>query len=185
LTTFDPVRIIEVLARNGVDFVVIGGFAAELYRAPVPRTQDIDVTPGLSEASLSRLSEALRELAARIRTHAVPEGLVFSHDARSLARASIWNLMTSAGDFDLSFRPSGTDGYEDLARNAVVVDLGGHDIAIAALADVVRSKEAAGRPKDLVALFTLRPWLESRKAMAPDDVRSGLVEALRQRQQGQ
>lgn len=87
MTGFDPLRIIEVLARHGVDFVVIGGFAAELYRAPVPPTKDVDVTPTMAASNLTRLSAALYELDARIRTAEVPEGLPFSHDANSLARA--------------------------------------------------------------------------------------------------
>jgi len=75
-----------------------------------------------------------------------------------LARAGIWNLTTSAGDFDLSFRPSGTAGYDDLAANAGAVNVAGHHVAVAALVDVVRSKEAAGRPKDLAVLQVLRDW---------------------------
>lgn len=109
MTGFDPVRIIEVLARHGVDFVVIGGFAAELYRVPVPPTTDIDVTPSMAAPNMARLSAALYELGARIRTAEVPEGLPFSHDASSLARAGVWNLTTTAGNFDVTFRPSGTE----------------------------------------------------------------------------
>ena len=114
MRVFDPVRILDVLARHDVEFVVIGGFAAELYRAPIPRTQDVDVTPRLSEANLGRLSAALYELQARVRTVDVAEGLPFSHDASSLARVGVWNLTTAAGDFDLSFRHTGTEGYDDL-----------------------------------------------------------------------
>lgn len=44
MTGFDPVRVIEVLADHGVEFVIIGGFAAELHGAPIPATQDVDVT---------------------------------------------------------------------------------------------------------------------------------------------
>ncbi len=68
MTGFDPARIIDVLSRHGVDFVVIGGFAAELYRAPVPPTKDIDITPSMTEPNLARLSAALDELGARIRS---------------------------------------------------------------------------------------------------------------------
>lgn len=160
----------SVLARHGVDFVVIGGCAAELHGAPVPATQDIDVTPELSEPNLARLSAALYELGARVRTAAVPDGLAFSHDASSLARSGFWNLTTTCGDFDLSFRPSGTEGYEDLAAEAVVVVIAGHDVAVAALADVVRSKEAAGRPK-------LRTW-------PPLDTPARLAGGSRQRHLG-
>lgn len=182
MTGFDPERILDVLSHHEVEFVVIGGFAAELYRVPVPPTEDIDVTPSTSAANLARLSAALKELGARIRTADVPEGLPFSHDATSLARAGVWNLMTPAGDFDVSFRPSGTEGYEDLVRNAVVVDLGDHHVAVAALADVVRSKEAAGRPKDLAVLGALRRRLQTLTGVSLDELRSGLLQGFRRRQ---
>jgi len=184
LTGFDPVRIIEVLAVHEVEFVVIGGFAAELYRAPVQATKDVDITPKVSTANLTKLSAALEELGARIRTSNVPEGLPFSHDASSLARATVWNLTTVAGDFDLSFQPSGTSGYDDLSANAVVLDVDGHRVAVAALADIVRSKEAAGRPKDVSALDALQSRLDTLQGTGATQLRTQLMEALRRRQSG-
>jgi hypothetical protein len=65
------------------------------------------------------------------------------------------NLTTTFGDLDITFQPSGTAGYEDLIVNAEERDLGGISIRIASLADVVRSKEAAGRDKDIRALGEL------------------------------
>lgn len=90
---------------------------------------------------------------------AEPEGVAFDRSAEALERASIWNLQTTCGMFDLSFRPSGTGGYDDLVRGAVTMELRGEVVAVASLADIVRSKEAAGRPKDLAALPTLRALL--------------------------
>lgn len=75
MSEFDPMRILDVLAAHGVEFVVIGGFAAELYRAPIPPTHDIDITPRLSDSNLARLSSALNELGARIRTSGGPGGV--------------------------------------------------------------------------------------------------------------
>jgi hypothetical protein len=59
--TFDPVRIIEILNRHGVDFVLVGGYAALLYGARRP-TYDVDITPATDAGNLQRLSDALREL---------------------------------------------------------------------------------------------------------------------------
>lgn len=42
---FDPMKIVEAFNRRGTEYVVIGGFAAELHAAPVPPTRDIDFTP--------------------------------------------------------------------------------------------------------------------------------------------
>ncbi|MEJ7764989.1 MAG: hypothetical protein WKF86_05795 [Acidimicrobiales bacterium] len=54
--------------------MIIGGFAAELHGAPVPATQDVDVTPSGSSENLARLSAALDDPGARIRVNAEPEG---------------------------------------------------------------------------------------------------------------
>ena len=74
-------------------YVIIGAFAAIAQQAPIPATRDIDLTPEASQENLARLSPALKELGARIRTEAVPDGLPFSHDATSLAAAEVWNLI--------------------------------------------------------------------------------------------
>jgi hypothetical protein len=134
-----------------------------VHGSPFP-TEDLDITPEASAANLARLSDALRELKARIRTDAVPEGLPFGHDATSLAAAGVWNLLTRYGPLDISFVPNGTTGYSDLIRDAGTVNV--HDIAVpvASLADVIRSKQAANRPKDQRVLPILREILAARYA---------------------
>jgi hypothetical protein len=73
--------------------------------------------------------------------------------------------VTRFGDLDLSFRPSGTDGFQDLSRAAADVDIRGHRVSVAALEDVIRSKEAANRPKDQRSLPVLRQLLEKQSAL--------------------
>jgi hypothetical protein len=73
---------------------------------------------------------------------------------------TVWTLETDAGDFDLVFEPAGTQGYEDLRRHALLLDLGAGDVPVASLVDVIRSKEAVGRPKDQAQLPALRQTLE-------------------------
>jgi len=156
---FDPLKIVQAFNRRGVEYVVIGGYAGELHAAAVPPTRDIDFTPRATQENLRRLSQALTDLGARIRTEGVPEGLPFSHDGPSLAGVGIWNLTCEFSEFDISFKPSGTDGYEDLVRTALRVDVRGEQMPVASLADIIRSKEAAGRPKDFTALPALQERL--------------------------
>ena len=155
LEDFDPAPIIAALNRHGVHYVVIGALAAQLQGAPIPRTRDIDITPAADKDNVQRLSNALHELSAKIRSADIPEGLPFDHDGVSLSRAGIWNLTTPFGEFDLSFVPSGTQGYDDLARHAQVMEFCGTAVPVADLDDVIRSKEAAGRPKDILHLPVL------------------------------
>jgi hypothetical protein len=74
-------------------------------KAPIPATPDIDLTPEASQENLTRLSLALKELGARIRTEAAPEGPPFSHDATSLAAADVRELICANGEFSISVRP--------------------------------------------------------------------------------
>ena len=156
---FDPLKIVQAFNHRGVEYVVIGGYAGELHAAAVPPTRDIDFTPRATQENLRRLSQVLTDLDARIRTEGIPEGLPFSHDAESLANVGMWNLTCRFGEFDISFKPSGTDGYEDLVRTALRVDVRGEQMPVASLADIIRSKEAAGRPKDFTALPALQERL--------------------------
>jgi hypothetical protein len=155
----DPVGIISVLNRHGVEYVIIGGLAAVLHGSPY-NTQDADVTPAPGRENLARLASALIDLDARLRVPNEPDGIPFDRSAEALEKASIWNFVTNCGMFDLSFRPSGTQGYEDLNRDAEYRQLGSEVARLASLADVVRSKEAAARGKDLAVLPTLRALLE-------------------------
>lgn len=159
---FDPVRLLAALREAGVDFVLIGGMAAILH-GDVGVTVDLDVVPASAPRNLDRLGKALRALDARIRTEGVPEGLPFDCSAaffRNLAPDAIVNLTTRAGDLDLAFRPSGTQGYADLRRDAIEIEAAdGLRILVASLADVIRSKEAANREKDRIALPRLRRLL--------------------------
>lgn len=119
-------------------------------------TTDVDVVPEASRGNIGRLSDALRALGARVWTESEPEGLVFGHNADSLAGVRVWNLVTDHGRLDVTFEPSGTRGYDDLVRDAVHLTILGVEVDVASLADVIRSKEAAGRERDRLVLPVLR-----------------------------
>ncbi|HEY4393302.1 MAG TPA: hypothetical protein VGP64_04540 [Polyangia bacterium] len=125
--------------------------AATLHGSPL-RTGDTDVCPDVRPENLVKLAAALRDLNARIRTEGVDGGLAFSCDAAFLSRVGLLNLETDAGDLDLSYTPAGTSGYDDLVNGAVRFDLDGVAAPVAALRDIIRSKAAANRPKDLASL---------------------------------
>jgi hypothetical protein len=126
-------------------------------------TYDVDIVPRTTRDNLTRLSGALRALEARVRTDAVEGGVPFDHDAESLAAATVWNLTTPHGDLDITFTPSGTQGYPDLIREASKEPFFGVVVHLASLPDVIRSKQAANRPKDQRALPVLREILGQRR----------------------
>jgi hypothetical protein len=153
---FDPQAIIEALSRHHVDYVVVGGYAANIHGAVRP-TKDIDVTPATTHENLARLAAALRELGAGIRVDELPEGLPFDTSAEALRGMKMLNLRTPHGDMDLTFSPAGFPaGYDDLIGQASPHFIEGITVQIASLADIITSKTEAGRQKDLLALPELR-----------------------------
>lgn len=161
MADFDPERLLRTLERRGVAFVLIGGVAARVEGAPI-LTEDLDITPARGTDNLERLAAALIELGARLRVGSQPEGLPFPVGAAMLATAESWTLTTDAGDLDLVFAPAGTGGFDDLRRSASPREIADRLVVlVASLADVIRSKQASGRPKDQAALPILRETLEA------------------------
>jgi hypothetical protein len=151
----DPGKILRALDRNGVEFVLIGALAARLHGFP-RLTADADITPATDRPNMDRLAKALRDLRAKVYTESVPEGLEFDCSAARLSRANMWNLVTNAGRIDLAFKPAGTEGYSDLASNAERFEAYGVEFLAASVEDIIRSKEAEGRPKDREDVAILR-----------------------------
>jgi hypothetical protein len=159
---FDPVEILRTLEDCGVRYVLIGGIAARLRGAPL-LTEDLDITPDTAPDNLASLCRALVALEARLRTASDPNGVAFPIEPDMLAVTRIWTFTTRHGDLDLVFEPAGTRGYPDLARGATRLDVAEEpvlSVAVAELADIIRTKEAAGRAKDRAALPLLRATLE-------------------------
>lgn len=158
----DAARMIGTLLRHEVEFVVVGGFAVELWDVAVQPTVDVDITPERSEENLDRLAAALNELEAVLRsgeeTIAIPGGFT----GGSIEGTNVLNLVTTAGPLDLTIMPAGTEGYPDLIRNATDIEYQGVEVPTASLEDVARSKEAAGRPKDLRTLPAIRAHIRRR-----------------------
>lgn len=166
MAEFEPQEIFATLERHRVRYVLVGGVAAILHGAPHVTT-DVDVVPEEGRDNLERLSAALKELDARIRVTGEAEGVPFDHSADSLSRVRIWNLVTDHGNLDITFVPSGTRGYDDLVRDVETIAVRGIPVPVASLADVIRSKEAAGREKDRLVLPVLRRLLEMRGSGPP------------------
>lgn len=149
----DVEKLLGCLNRHRVEYVLIGGLAARLHGSPL-LTDDVDVTPAVDRLNLGRLAAALVELGAKLRVTGAPP-VDFPFDERSFDNFTSMTLITRHGLLDICLRPDGTRGYPDLAPNAQTYSIFGLEIEVASLDDIIRSKEAAGRNKDLQALPTL------------------------------
>ena len=106
-------RLIEVLERHGVEYLIVGGAAAYAYGASRP-TEDIDCVVRRDRANLDRLAAALRELGARLRVAGMTDEearqLPVQIDATTLDMAGMITWMTDAGPFDVLAGLEGRDG---------------------------------------------------------------------------
>ncbi len=155
----DPECIFRVLATHEVDYVLIGGLAAVLHGSTA-MTNDADILPSSDEANLERLSSALKNLQARLRAQSDPDGVQFDPHPALIASMAMLNMTTRCGDLDLTFSPAGLSGYDDVLSKSVTYQLSGHTVHVAALDDIIRSKQAANRPKDHATLPILQALKE-------------------------
>lgn len=142
-----PEEVFRTLNEYGVDYIVVGGIAALMHSSPYP-TFDTDVCPETSSENLGRLVEALTAMEARIFTEPVPEGLPFSPNEDFLRENPILNLVTRFGRVDIISKPAGSEGYPDLARDALTVMIEDLAVKVASLEDVIRTKAAVTTRED-------------------------------------
>jgi hypothetical protein len=159
-------EILQLLDQHGVRYVVVGGLAATVHGA-TRVTFDIDLVPEWTDDNLERLASALREAGAELLAPEAPEPVAFPIEARSLRQFEVSTWRTKLGDLDVIIgTPTATRSvladYDALAPRAVSREAFGVTILVAAIDDIIESKQALARESDLMALpelHRLRPRL--------------------------
>lgn len=128
---------IQRLCDSGVDFVVIGGWAA-IFHGSSYVTNNLDICYSRDRNNLTKLALALAPYHPRPR--GFPDGLPFVWDTATLANGTSFTLTTQLCIIDLSGEVVGIGTYKDVYAAA---------------------KRAAGRPKDLLILPELEGLLEA------------------------
>lgn len=156
---FDGEAILCVLAAHGVDFVVIGAIAVQAH-GYVRWTKDLDIIVRPTTLNLTRVSEALGDLEAELRT----PGTLRLTDPNQLRGAPLVPVMTRAGPLDIvhvEHVAGAPRSYDALRDAALTIELRGLEVAVAGLSDLIRMKRAAGRPHDLADIEALTREPES------------------------
>src|SRR5512133_3613710 len=141
-------EILRLLAKEEVEFLVVGMTAGILHGAPVT-TLDLDVVHRRAPENVARLLRVLLGI-----------GAVYRHDARRLQPAASHllshghQLLTTAlGDLDCLGTIDQNRSYEDLVEQTIEMSLaGGLGVRVLSLSALIEAKERSGRPKDLAAL---------------------------------
>lgn len=152
--------ILAALACNGVEFVTVGSYAAILQDVDLPMT-DIDIVPVNDPENRRRLVAALEDLRAKERVGDDEESIDdLRSDPDSIGDRTFRTFVTEYGGIDVVLRPAGFPrGYDDLVEDAHIATIQDDmdpalrvTAKVADVRDVYKSKQQAGRPKDIAAL---------------------------------
>jgi predicted nucleotidyltransferase len=144
--------LLRALAAGDVDFILIGGVAAVAHGS-ARSTQDVDVVYARNTANLRKLVAALGPHHPYLR--GAPPGLPFRFDLDTLKAGLNFTFTTDLGWIDLLGEIVGGGTYEDLVPHSITVDAFGLRCRVLDLETLIRTKRAAGRPKDFEALAEL------------------------------
>jgi hypothetical protein len=153
-------NLLQVLARSGAKFIVIGGLAGVAHGS-ARATFDLDVVYARDPDDLSRLVAALAPYQPYLR--GAPPGLPFLWDQRTIQNGLNFTLTTTLGDLDILGEVVGGGDYYQLLPFAEELQLFGVECRCVTLEKLIQLKRAAGRTKDLDAIAELQALLDERR----------------------
>jgi predicted nucleotidyltransferase len=145
-------KLLEILRNGGVEFVLVGGWAAILHGS-ARTTLDLDVVYRRNKENIAKLSTALQSISPYLR--GAPPGLPFQWDERTIKNGLNFTLTTSLGDIDLLGEIAGAGMYEDVLKSAIEMEFFEGKYRVISLDGLITAKRAAGRPKDLEVIAEL------------------------------
>ena len=151
--------IYESLVRGGVEFVLIGGCAANLHGSP-RYTLDVDVVYRRSRENMERLVATLAPVKPYLR--GAPPGLPFKLDLATMRAGLNFTLTTEMGDLDLLGEVAGDGTYEALLPFVEPKVAFGVTLPVVNLEKLIALKRAAGRPKDFEPIAELEAIRQER-----------------------
>jgi predicted nucleotidyltransferase len=149
-------KVARLLDEHRLEAILIGNAAAALQGAPVS-TIDLDFLIRRSRANLEKLKGIAAGLDATVFRPYYP----VSH---------LWRVMRDDGlQIDFMNTIDGIRSFEGLRKRAQKIDLAGHSVMVADLADILKSKKAADRPQDRAVLEILERTLSEKKKPQADN----------------
>jgi len=172
----DLLELFRVLAEHGVDYLIIGGVAAQVHGRR-RTTMDLDVTPAPDPENFKRLEAALVALDA----HPVELGPNAPTPTAEQLRVApvVPPLATRYGELHILNEVPGATEYAAMRARALTADLDGIATSIVGVDDLIRMKQTAGRPSDLedIEALTMVARREARSAdQAKQDIEVGSPE---------
>jgi hypothetical protein len=144
-------RIAKSFAAHRLEAIMIGNAAAALHGAPVT-TLDIDFMFRKTPTNLNKLKAVAADLRATILKPYYPVSDLFRvvNDEQGI-------------QLDFMTRLHGIRSFEGVKARATSVQFGEHTLKVAGLEDIIKSKRATGRDKDLAVLPILEKTLDEQQ----------------------
>lgn len=138
------------LEEAGLEAVLIGNAAAALQGAPVT-TLDLDFLIRRSPLSIRGIKRVAKLLGAVVLRPCYPV-------------SDLFRVVRDDDGMQIDFMGTihGIRSFEGLRRRASSFDFAGSTLWVASLDDVIKSKRAAGRPRDLAVLDLLEKTREEK-----------------------
>jgi predicted nucleotidyltransferase len=136
--------LLQRLADAGVEFVVIGGYAAVIHGSAY-LTNDVDVCAVLSSDNVEKIRLSFLDHPAS------------GQDLRNLY------LETEGGIVDILSSVLGVGDFARLRERAVTATIFGREVSVISIDDLISAKEAVGREKDRLTVKELRAILAKRR----------------------
>lgn len=145
------VNITRLLNLRRLDAVLIGNAAAAIQGSPVT-TMDFDFMFRKTPTNLAKLKRVADDLGAMVFRPFYPASQLYrvTRDRDGL-------------QLDFMAKIDGIRSFESLRGRASIVRFGECDLRVAALSDIIRSKESAGREQDLAVLPILKRTLREKE----------------------
>ena len=147
-------RVVAALAEQKLETVLIGNAAAAMQGAPVT-TLDFDFMFRDTPTNLRKLKAVANSLEAVILRPFYPV-------------SKLYRMVDDASGLQADFMPviHGVRSFEGLRSRAIEHTLGTLRVKVASLPDIITSKKAAGRDRDLAVLPVLEQTLKATQSLS-------------------
>ena len=151
--------LLKLLLQSDLDFVLIGGFAAVLHGCN-QTTRDIDICVLHSAEQIETLQHLLSPIHPYYRGTDPKESFLAPKD---FSQKQDFHLVTDLGVLDVISKVKGVGDFYAVLKNSKEITLYGHSCRIISIEDLIKSKKALGRHRDLATVAELEAILEKDK----------------------
>jgi len=146
-------NLLQRLARAGVNFVIVGGYASVVHGCTF-LTQDVDICCDFSPANLLALQEAIADLHPVHRM--TPGRQPLELTAENAGQFRNLYLDTDLGPLDCLSEIQGLGGYDEVVKASQTIEIDGVLLRVLTIDALIAAKEAMNRPRDRETIRQLR-----------------------------